>query len=340
MFGSFSVQGTKSYNEDVCSAFEDRNTFTLTVADGHGHSGEGLDCATHCVQQSQLFTNEILESDYTLWDESKWIELCTSHYAHVQNSYLNLCLEKESSRFIDEFGIVRKKKGRPIHSGSTYSRSFTFPISTGFRTIISFVGDSEIWMNGISMYEDQSPLSESVQERLKEIPESERMIAVYYKPNEMVQHLPRVFLDDGKKDMQYVNNPWDYNLIPCNARREPSSYFISPNLDYMKLGMASSIGDFYGNRIGVSFKPIVRVIDTETIPYIVIASDGVWNTMNENRLWQDGSFIINILDKTIFDKKNFQFTLEKNIHELRKLYGLKYGIHKIDDISMSILCPK
>ena len=335
MIGSFSLQGSKRYNEDACVAYEDRNTFTLTVADGHGHSGEGSDCASHCVLKSQLFTNEILNSDYALWDESKWVELCTEHYTHVHNSYRNFCIEKDASRFIDEFGIVQKKKGSPVHSGSTYSRTFTFPVSNGFRTVISYVGDSEIWINGMSMYEDQSPLSESVQERLKVIPESDRMIAVYDKPNEIIQHLPRVFID-GKKDMKYVSNPGDYNLVPCNARYEPSSYFISPpHLDYMKLGMASSIGDFYCNRMGLSFKPIVHVINTDTIPFIVMASDGVWNTMDKNCIWKSGSFVIN----GIFDKKS-QSSLEKTVYELRKLYSIKYGKDKIDDISMATLYPK
>lgn len=329
MLSSLSLKGSKSKNEDSILTLEENGTFTLTVSDGHGHSGEGSKCSYFCVEKSKEFSHWLMSQSYQEWDEWKWNQVMQTHYKEVHDEYRLECAcvidtisGKAMVRFIDN-GVVRKYDGSAVHSGATYSRTFTFPLGNKYRTIMSHVGDSDIYINEKQVSEDQSPLNEYTYQKVQSIPESDRMIMIYDKKKIEKINCPRVFLQSGMKDPSYEEPPQKNKLILCNVRNEPSSYFISPlhHKDHMCLAMSSAIGDYYGNVMGITYIPIVKMIDTDVIPHIVIGSDGLWNTMNEKQEWEG---VTNDFKKLV-----------DVLPQIRNIYENKFK--NIDDISIVML---
>ena len=345
MFGCHVVKGSK-VNEDAALAFEEKNTFTLSIADGHGQKGEGMECSLFCMKQSRLFTEWLLQQPFREWTEEKWITECTSHYQKTHDEYRLICAYDSAyakePRTIDN-NIVRSLSGKAIHSGSTYSRTFTFPFEDGYRTILSHVGDSDIYINGVCMSEDTSPLNVKTFHRLQSFPEKERLEFIYNSPGltipEKQKQCPRIYDTDGTKK----NIDSSFRLIYSNARYIPSTYFISPEhyIDNVCIAMSSSIGDYYAHAIGLTCIPVVKIIDTKQLPSIVIGSDGAWDLIDGNEIWKDDLFYLGGVDMQLSRKKHnsIQKAVEEQIFQLRRLAHLKFGSFDIDDISLSVLFP-
>jgi serine/threonine protein phosphatase PrpC len=275
---SYAIKG-----EDVVWGEAKQDTYSLVVCDGHGSKGEAVQCAEFCVEKSKAFTDWLLTQPYVEWDESLWKQTMDDHFTKVHDLYRVECAS-QMDRFIDKQGIVRSCNGMTIHGGTTYSRTFTFSIPTGFRTILSHVGDSDIYLNGVKVSEGEKERNQSTFARIQSIPFMHRM--------KMVTH-------DGRYYDPLSNNEYDIGL-------ESSLY----QKDHMRLANPRCIGDFYGHPMGLTCLPFFRIIDTLELPEIIIASDGVWN-LRFSETWHD----------IPFELESGEFL--KRVNSLHDYYGVR-----------------
>jgi len=350
MLASFVLQGNKKYNEDACATMTIGNTQILMVADGHGHDGEGLECATYCIDQGQKQISVLLSSqltaDYTSWTREQWQEQTDRDMDELHNGYRVHCSSKPNRRV--DGNVVRDMYGGAVHSGSTFTRVLVFPVDSGFRTVIAQVGDSDVYVNGECVSKDDSPLSAAHYQRIQStIPENERLLQVYnISTNSFHKYTnPRVFLKDGTKDPVYEKNPWAYGLHPCSADYTPATFFVSQphQRDETCIAMGSSIGDFYAHSQGLTNRCEVQLINTPKMPFIMVASDGAWDSLNKEKKWctprkGDCGGVLRLQEKCM-SSVEVQGEVEKHVRLVREIGCELFGKGGVDDISVAVLLP-
>ena len=354
MLASFVAQGNKKYNEDACATMTIGNAHLVMVGDGHGNDGEGIECATYCIEQGQKQISG-LPAEYTSWTKEQWQEQTDRDMDELHNGYRVHCASKPNRRI--DGNVVRNMYGGAVHSGSTFTRVLVFPIASGFRTVIVQVGDSDVYVNGECVSKDDSPLSAAHYLRIQStIPQKDRLLQVYnIASNSFHKYAnPLVFLKDGTKDPVYESNPWSHGLHPCSADYTPATYFVSQphQRDETCIAMGSSIGDFYAHVQGLTNRCEVQVMDTPTMPFIMVASDGALDTLNKEKKWcsprkGDCGGVLRLQEKCIGAahgseeerKKNVQGEVEKHVQLVRDIACELFGKGGVDDISVAILLP-
>ena len=356
----FTLKGSKPYNEDAADVYTfsapvDAHADTplyvhvVTVEDGHGVGGEGLECANHCKTESKKWMSTLLSrSD---WKTMDWTHESTLLTAHLHASYREVCATKKDygvERSVDH-DIVRKddKEKSAVHSGSTFSMALVFPWEGGFRCVTVQVGDSDIFVNGKCVECDHSPLSKDEWVRLQSYPEASRLQLTFN-----ASRTPLVFLPNGEYNPAYYNAKWgatpwrwDSGITPTNAKYQPGVYAKSPYgaRDTTMIGMTRSIGDFYAHAQGMTTEPHVTVSDHSTCPSVFIASDGAFDTMNTDNIWVSKKQSLGGVDLSTRYAATQQSggtlvtVVETLVHELNGLAKELFG--QSDDISVAVLLP-
>ena len=342
----FTIKGSKTWNEDYSysETIETKNekmpwVSILIVADGHGMNGEGLDCATFCGQGARDWISELLKSNSN-WSLINWKQSATELTSRLHDEYRQVCAQK--NKRVIEKGIVKEgnRGDDAVHSGTTFSMAIVFPNEGQFRTVSIQVGDSDILINGKILDCDHTPLNPSEFQRIQALPQRMKFV---YDINRF--NRPDIFLADGTFDPTYCNLQeennkkrwkWNHGIRPCCAKYSPSIYAISdPEYPFLTcISMTRSIGDFYAHIIGMSTEPDVRVHDTDSIPMVMIASDGVWDSCDENNQWFSPT-------------RQMVCSMESFSNRSAEEYGMLirgvatelFGIKGLDDISLAILNP-
>lgn len=350
MLAHFTKQGYKS-NEDVANtqtisapANADASApdfvHVLCLADGHGTKGEGLDCASHCVEFAMEWVKSLFSKD---WDTINW-DICSADLTkHMHDTYRIKCAEKYPRRTIENGVVIDPiDDDGAVHSGSTFSQVLVFPWKGGFRTVTIQVGDSDIYVNGTCIECEHSALNPSEFVRLKSYPESERHRLVFN-----TFGFPDVFLPTGEYDPKYYKKDapskpymwkWTNGITPSCAKYTPGVYTFSPaTASYVtRIAMTRAIGDFYANAGGVITTPHVTVIDTPNLPKVCIGSDGAWDTIDNSERWVGKGIDIGVDDFKVID--DLEHVLQVRIDMLHTLAIEKFG-EKVDDISLAVLLP-
>jgi serine/threonine protein phosphatase PrpC len=345
-------QGSKPHNEDAAAtetihapehAHPSAPAFihVLTLADGHGGRGEGLDCSTHCVDFGMNWVKTLFYKD---WNSLDWEKVSSDMTQVMHDTYRDKCVAKYPRRSIVN-GVVYDplEEDDAVHSGSTFSQVIVFPWKDAYRTVVIQVGDSDIYVNGKCIECDHSALNPSEFERLKSFPESERHQLVFNKAG-----YPEVYLANGEYDPTFYDKngqskpymwKWNTGLIPSCAKYIPGVYTKSPPtaLYSTTLGMTRAIGDFFANAGGVITTPQVTVIDTPVVPEVCIGSDGAWDTIDNSDRWVGTSCNFGVSIKDEFDGA-LEESVTKRVDRLRHLAIEKFG-KIIDDISLAVLLP-
>jgi hypothetical protein len=345
-------QGSKPFNEDAagaktCIAQEDAHPsapafiHVVTLADGHGTKGEGLDCSTHCVDFGMNWVNSLFYLD---WETLNWEKVSSDMTQLMHDTYREKCVAKYPRRYIED-GVVCDPfdESGAVHSGSTFSQVIVFPWKDTIRTVCIQVGDSDIYVNGKCVECDHSALNPSEFERLKSFPESERHQLVFNKAG-----YPLVYLPNGEYNPEFYNKngpskphmwKWDTGIIPSCAKYTPGVYTRSPaTAVYLTaLGMTRAIGDFYANAGGVVTTPLVSIMDTPAIPQVCIGSDGAWDTIDNSERWVGKG--INMDVRISVKKGTLEDVLKERIDMLHTLAIEKFGKKTVDDISLAVLLP-
>lgn len=344
-------QGAKSFNEDAAGtqtihapehAHPSAPAFVhvVTLADGHGSKGEGLDCSTHCVDFGMNWVNTLFYKD---WETIDWEKVCGEMTQLMHDTYRDKCVGKYARR-TNENGVVYDplEEDGAVHSGSTFSQVLVFPWKDGFRTITIQVGDSDIYVDGKCIECDHSPLNPSEFQRLKSYPESERHLLVFNKPG-----YPEVFLPNGEYDPKFYNKngpskphmwKWNTGIIPSCAKYTPGVYTHSPaTATYStNLGMTRAIGDFYASAGGVITTPHVTVMDKAILPEVCIGSDGAWDTIDNSERWVGKGIDMGV---SLLKEGTLETMLKVRVDMLHTLAIEKFGKNVVDDISLAVLLP-
>jgi serine/threonine protein phosphatase PrpC len=355
---SFTLKGEKIYNEDSSLSVTLTPTVPLNtlhpstpawlsvalVADGHGQNGEGLECATFCKSQVYQWAQHLLDSDMN-WEAVPWEEYATALTAQLHNDYRTICSQKTNSRIITQ-GIVLIALGcDAVHSGTTLSIALLFPTVTGFRLVTIQVGDSDIAVNGSIIECDHTPLNPAEFARVQVLEPERRFNIVYDSPAKQ-----NVFLADGTFDPVFYDGTkagharwnWARGLKPCCAKYIPGSYAVShPNFPYKTcISMTRSIGDFYGHVIGLTTQPDVHIMDFNSIPTVVIASDGVWDTCDVANKWiRPDKSVIFQLDVPVEQEQTLVDAVNTYCIQLHQYSATLFGKNCVDDISIAVIKP-
>lgn len=360
-FAHFTLKGSKPYNEDAANAYTmdtplDAHADTppyvhvITVADGHGVGGEGLECAVHCQSESKRWVTTLLtRSD---WKTMDWTHEATLLTAHLHSSYREVCVTKKDygvARIVDEQGIVRKddEENSAVHSGSTFSMALVFPWEGGYRRVTIQVGDSDIFVNGECIECDHSPLSKTEWTRLQSYPEASRLQMTFNSARSSLVFLPNGEYNPAHYNAKWGATPWrwDSGISPANAKYQPGTYAKSPagTRDITIIGMTRSIGDFYAHPQGMTTEPHVTVADHPTCPSVFIASDGAFDSMNTGNQWVSAKKPLGGVDLSAKyavaqqSGKTIDFVVETLVHDLNGLAKELFG--QSDDISVAVLLP-
>ncbi len=108
--------------------------------------------------------------------------------------------------------------------------------------------------------------------------------------------------------------------------------------DYQtQIAMTRSIGDFYANAGGLIPEPDVTVLEMQTCPFVMVGSDGAFDTINVKGEWMDKDTIVG---NTVLSVKDtpLQQVVQTRVDLLWQLFKDMFG-SKNDDVSLAVLCP-
>jgi hypothetical protein len=351
--------------EDAASANRLEDAVLLQVSDGHGELGE--ECAAFCIQNGYKQVTD-LPFGHREWTEEEWKTCADRHMDELHDSYRQHVLTKEQfgqkKYKVNDEGVIFTNSDMVVHGGATYTRVYVFPTPTGFRTVIFQVGDSNVFVNGECMSEDDSATSQKHYDRIKAtIPENKRLLQVFDQEcNKYQKYMcPKIFLEDGTRDPYYIDKWWNKvkGLRAANAKLDPSTYFVSQQNNLQTcIAMGSSIGDYYAHPQGITNRAIVKIIDTPTTPHIYLATDGATDLLNKENVWKSPSQgSIGGVDMKPFMEKyglvspspsdvdiesrqeKVQMMLQEHVEKVHCMAGELFGMTHIDDISEVVLIP-
>lgn len=225
----FSKQGAKAWQEDSYLTYirniNNNILYIGGVFDGHG-GFNGLLSSLNCKNVIINYFNNFNLSCIN-WTKDEWNIKMKELFLLLHNNLRdNLVANKfdgidnnspEIGRYCDDKGVVRQANGDPIHGGTTASIVVVLKRIDGSRLIVSAnVGDTDVIIFSKStdwrrLSEDHGPDSESEWERINKTDSHlypTKLLFIYDKTNVYRKCLcPLVFLENGKKDPIYTNNP-------------------------------------------------------------------------------------------------------------------------------------
>jgi len=197
--------------------------------------------------------------------------------------------------------------------------------------ITSNVGDSTAMIFGEDskyefLSENHNPDSKKEFDRIRDLDSKE-----YPEKLELVYETHRgdqkIFDNDGSKISKFLSNPWGNGLTPINIRYEPATRAVGGN-DKIRIAMTRSLGDFRGEKFGLSHEPAVTFKKAPKDCIICVASDGLW----DNWKYEDfSSYLTKLKDKPI------ESVLSQTMTETIKKGTANFGGKNIDDTTC-VLC--
>jgi serine/threonine protein phosphatase PrpC len=346
MLSHHTRQGDKEHNEDVSYSkhFPATNKtpecFVLGCFDGHGVNGEGYQCASYCASEvekwMQWLLNKWFSNGVSIEEINKinWEKLATGMTHRIHDGYRKKCASKKGRKIVEDVVLYSLEESlsfyqEAVHSGSTFSLAIVIHLGSSYKTILIQVGDSDIAVNGEMVECNHTPLSVEEWKRIQDFPVESRVCFTYYKSDP-------IFLPNGEYDPTYYKDgkwSWDKGLVPSCAKYEPSTRIISPP-DYpypVNIGMTRAIGNFYVKG-GMIPTPKVTVIHTETRPFVLIMTDGGWDTINTKNEWEYKKNRICGIQKSDWEG----ITVKERVNVLHDLYHKLFGQNKADDISIAM----
>lgn len=349
-------KGGKQYLEDAFFSFSSANNkiFIASVFDGHGGYNGMVAAATAREFSLDYFRkNSSSMEEWNVEDwKSKFVKLFSDIHIAIRERFIKSTspTDNHAGREVDSKGIVRNiNNGDPIHGGSTGTVVALIHESDGSSTAIcANVGDSvALWAPlkpGQEKYRflcvDHGPDNVDEFRRIQQLPSGDyptKLLFVYDKSNVYKKYeCPKVFLDDGRKDPTYTENPWGHGLHPTNVRYEPGVYAVSPKAvskDTTCIAMTRALGDFYAEQFGLSHVPDVTIEKFEAgAEYVLtIASDGIWDCY----LYEDWAAFV--AQKVASYSSTLSAIVESSLDETVKRAISNFGSKAFDDCALVIV---
>lgn len=382
------IQGGKQHQEDSFCTWTHENVVVGGVFDGHGGYNGKLaseTCTEHLIQW--LNDNKEVCGNWQGNDwKSKIVPLFCSMQTAIRDKFLydGPTKEKIPDRVVDlqdPHGVIRSPAGDPIHGGTTGSVVIMFKTEEGqWCLVCANVGDSTgllCWRRRKKcefLTVDHGPESQDEYKRINDLDSEKfptKLLFVYDKTNQYRKYeCPKVFLPDGTRDQQYVRSPWSFGLHPTNVRYEPAVYAVTPqhvSKDATCIAMTRSLGDFYAQQFGLSWRPSINIrllaagSSTVFIPdfdeesnrekkeaekkeekhttegkedddeldfTIIIGSDGIWDC------WKYDDFTEHLNDTLNKTEEDIEATVTLLTEESIKRAKSNFGVKHYDDAAL------
>lgn len=136
----------------------------------------------------------------------------------------------------------------------------------------------------------------------------------------------KIFDNDGNKISKFLSDPWGNGLTPINIRYETATRAVGG--DEIRIAMTRSIGDFYGEKYGLSHTPAVTFKKAAKNSIICVASDGLW----DNWKYEDFSSYLTKLKKD----NSVESVLSETMTETMKRGTSNFGKKNVDDTTCAL----
>lgn len=306
-----SEKGGSNDNQDTFFIIPGNEIKVLGVFDGHGiHGKEAADLAKSIVK--------------TFFEEEKKIREWSKdqHTTNMKKLYHEI-----HSSLKKHFHIKKWEYG-----GTTATIVVVIHNDDGSHDIVtSNVGDSTAMVFGEDskyefLSENHNPDSKKEFDRIRDLDGKE-----YPSKFELVYETQRgdrkIFDDDGNKISKFLSDPWRNGLTPINIRYETATRAVGGN-DEIRIAMTRSIGDFRGEKYGLSHTPTVTFKKAPKGCMICVASDGLW----DNWKYEDLScYLTKLKDKPI------ESVLSETMTETMTRGTTNFGEKNVDDTTC-VLC--
>jgi serine/threonine protein phosphatase PrpC len=290
------LKGAKQVNEDCTFAYVFGRFVIMAVFDGHGENGKLVanTAKNYSIYYFNRYRNELNQST-----NEQWKSMFPILFDEIQKEILQKYLENPKNK-IDENGVVRNIMGDPITGGSTG----TIVAILDNKTVISAnIGDSSAFIvrpdeSIIQITTDHAPDNQNEFKRIQKMQLDHPLLFVYDTEKSLSGNKylnPKVFKEDGTFVLteQQRKNPWGLRLgiKPADARYTPAVYAVTipASRDSVNIGITRSFGNFYIAPYGMTHRPEISITEIDTDAYIIIASDGVWDSQN----YQEFSKMVN-----------------------------------------------
>jgi serine/threonine protein phosphatase PrpC len=306
-----SEKGGSNDNQDTFFFLSGGRIKVFSVFDGHGiHGKEAADLAKNIVKK--------------FFDEAKGLH-GWSKDQHTTN--MKKLFDEIHSTMKELFQTKKWKYG-----GTTATIVVIIHNDDGSHDIVtSNVGDSTAMIFGEDskydfLSENHNPDSKKEFERIRDLDGKEypsKFELVY----ETQQGDQKIFDNDGIKISKFLSNPRGNGLTPINVRYEPATRAVGGN-DEIRIAMTRSIGDFRGEKYGLSHTPTVTFKKAPKGCMICVASDGLW----DNWKYEDLScYLTKLKDKPI------ESVLSETMTETMTRGTTNFGEKNVDDTTC-VLC--
>jgi len=305
-----SEKGGKSNNQDTFFFLPGGRINVLGVFDGHGNYGEeAADLAKNAVKTFFAEAKEL----------HKWTKV-----QHTTN--MGILFNNIHTTMKKHFQSNDWKSG-----GTTATIVVVIHNDDGSKDLItSNVGDSSAMIfskesNYEFLSENHNPDSKKEFDRIRDLDAKEypSILDLVYETRQGYQN---IFDQNGKKITKFLSNPWENGLTPINVRLEPATCAVGG--DEIRIAMTRSLGDFRGEKYGLSHTPTVTFKKAKSGDVVCVASDGLW----DNWKYEDLSSYL-----TKLKAKPIESVLSETMKETVQRGIQNFGEEDIDDTTC-VLC--
>ena len=306
-----SQKGGSRINQDTFFLLPGNKIKVLSVFDGHGtHGKEAAEFAKNIVKAFFAQAKEL-----PLWSKEQHTTNMKKLFVEIHSTMKELFQTKDWKSGGTTATIVVV-----IHNDDGSSDIIT--TNVGDSTAMVFREDSKYEF----LSENHNPDLKEECDRIrnldsKEYPEKLRL--VYETSNGDKE----IYDKEGNKIQKFLSpNAWGYGLRRINVRDDKGTRAVGGN-DEIRIAMTRSLGDFRGEKYGLSHEPTVTFKNVKKGCIICVASDGLWDNWKYENL---SSYLTKLKDKPI------QSILSETINETIK-EGIKNFGKYIDDTTC-VLC--
>lgn len=312
-----SEKGGSYINQDTYFIQSQEGIQVLGVFDGHNlHGKKAADLAKNIVEK--FFAEE---KGLHGWSKENWATNMKKLFHKIHSTMKELFQIKK--------GKCKTKKWK--YGGTTATIVVVIHNDDGSHDVItSNVGDSTAMVftkdsDYKFLSENHNPDSKKEFERIRDLDSKEYPEKLQLVYNTQIEY-KKIFDDDGNKIKKFLSNPWRNGLFPMNVRHEPATLAVGGS--EIAIAMTRSLGDFRGEKFGLSHEPAVTFKKAPKDCIICVASDGLW----DNWKYEDFSSYLTKLKKDNSVESVLAKTMKETMHR-----GITNFKEKFDDTTC-VLC--
>jgi serine/threonine protein phosphatase PrpC len=306
-----SEKGSSYHNQDTFFFIPEEKIKVLGVFDGHGiHGKEAAELAKSVVK--------------TFFEKTKGLHGWSKdeHIANIKKLFneIHSMMKKLFQNKKWEYGGTTATIVVVIHNDDGSHDIVTSNV--GDSTAMVFTEDSKYEF----LSENHNPDSKKEFDRIHDLDGKEyplKLELVY----ETQKGDQKIFDKKGIKIQKFISNPWGNGLKPINIRYEPATRAVGSN-DEIRIAMTRSLGDFRGEKYGLSHTPTITFKKAAKNSIICVASDGLWDNWKYEDL---SNYLIKLKDKSL------ESVLSETMTETIKRGETNFGKNNVDDTTC-VLC--